>query len=404
MKIKCDVCSSELIMNMDCSGAVCSLCGVTYSIERLREMLAANKEDTEKNETPEPVIEEAEELPYIFFCAEQQDMDEKESGVGALLRVEYDIYTDGTMEIVYDYDEGENYCQNIIGKERFEKDLMFKLTEEEFETFTELLGNTDALEPDELEGGMKWSFEIYSENGDTVNKKEGSVDNSPELTELTSFLVSKHKWLKGVRDLYVFARASAETKYKRLYKYLEMDPAILEKISAATIIDEVLADITEREIPNLQEKLHRIDKGEDFSIIFSEDKKEEAVNVPIDDVTDGDRHIFTATLHNGSANFQDSDYWSYTEYEIYKDKRCAVRYKYNKSGLSEPVWKNINDSDYKELESAISEIDKAQPFRIPDCDFWKFHHYHNGSAISKITSDEGDPYAKKIIDILKRLR
>ena len=404
MKIKCDVCSSELIMNMDCSGAVCSLCGVSYSIERLREMLAANKEDAEKKETPEPEIEEAEELPYIFFCAEQQDMDEKESGVGALLRVEYDIYTDGTMEIVYDYDEGENYCQNIIGKERFEKDLMFKLTEEEFETFIELLGNTEAIEPDEFEGGMKWSFEIYSENGDTVNKKEGSVDNSPEFTKLISFLVSKHKWLKGVMDLYVFARASAESKYKRLYKYLEMDPAILEKISAATIIDEVLADITEREIPNLQEKLQGIDKGEDFSIIFSEDKKEEAVNVPIDNVTDGDRHIFTATLHNGAANFQDSDYWQSTEYAIYETKTCAIRNKYNKSGLSEPVWKVINDSDYKELESAISEIAKAQPSMMFDWTYWKFEHYDNGSVISKITSDEGDTYAKKVIDILKRLR
>ena len=149
-------------MNLDGKGAVCSLCGVSYSIERLKEMLLAGKEETEKIETPEP-IEEPEKLPYIFFCAEQQDMDEKEAGAGALLRVEYDIYTDGTMEIVYDYDEGENYCQNIIGKERFEKDLMFKLTEEELNSFLELLSDTEAIEPDAFEGGIKWSFEIYSE-------------------------------------------------------------------------------------------------------------------------------------------------------------------------------------------------------------------------------------------------
>lgn len=43
MKIMCDLCGSQLQMNADGQGAVCVNCGMTYTLDRLREKLNANK-------------------------------------------------------------------------------------------------------------------------------------------------------------------------------------------------------------------------------------------------------------------------------------------------------------------------------------------------------------------------
>lgn len=45
MKLKCDLCDGQLEMNPGGQGASCVNCGMTYSLERLREKLAQNKSD-----------------------------------------------------------------------------------------------------------------------------------------------------------------------------------------------------------------------------------------------------------------------------------------------------------------------------------------------------------------------
>ena len=57
MKITCDLCGGSLQINMGGQGATCLSCGLTYPMERLREMLNGNasvKPEPPKPEPPQP--------------------------------------------------------------------------------------------------------------------------------------------------------------------------------------------------------------------------------------------------------------------------------------------------------------------------------------------------------------
>lgn len=64
MKLTCDLCGSELQMTSGGQNAVCSNCGLTYSIERLREKLgiqsakSAESEGTERNRVTAQKVDE----------------------------------------------------------------------------------------------------------------------------------------------------------------------------------------------------------------------------------------------------------------------------------------------------------------------------------------------------------
>ena len=53
MKISCELCGGALQMNVGGQGATCAVCGLSYPMERLREMLAART--AVKTEAPKPV-------------------------------------------------------------------------------------------------------------------------------------------------------------------------------------------------------------------------------------------------------------------------------------------------------------------------------------------------------------
>jgi len=54
MKITCDLCGGALQINMGGQGATCTTCGLTYSMERLREMLTGNQSVKPEPPKPEP--------------------------------------------------------------------------------------------------------------------------------------------------------------------------------------------------------------------------------------------------------------------------------------------------------------------------------------------------------------
>ena len=55
MKLTCDLCGSALQMNLGGQGATCTSCGLTYSMERLREMLTGQTPVKPEPPKPEPV-------------------------------------------------------------------------------------------------------------------------------------------------------------------------------------------------------------------------------------------------------------------------------------------------------------------------------------------------------------
>ena len=68
MKLKCDLCDSALQMNLGGKSATCTGCGLTYSMDRLKEMLGSKtteipnppKAEAPKTEPPKPEPPKAE--------------------------------------------------------------------------------------------------------------------------------------------------------------------------------------------------------------------------------------------------------------------------------------------------------------------------------------------------------
>lgn len=59
MKLACDLCGGTLQMNRDGQGATCTNCGLTYPMERLREMLHRNAPAAAASAEPETVVSAA---------------------------------------------------------------------------------------------------------------------------------------------------------------------------------------------------------------------------------------------------------------------------------------------------------------------------------------------------------
>lgn len=62
MKLTCDICGGALEMNAGGQGAVCANCGLTYSMERLKEKLGV-----QSPAKPEPVEEPAKPRMYHLY-------------------------------------------------------------------------------------------------------------------------------------------------------------------------------------------------------------------------------------------------------------------------------------------------------------------------------------------------
>ncbi len=77
MKLTCDLCGGALQMNSDGQGATCTTCGLTYTIERLREMLKRNPSvqmDPPKPEPPKPVPPMPEPEKQIIYNAHDRSV------------------------------------------------------------------------------------------------------------------------------------------------------------------------------------------------------------------------------------------------------------------------------------------------------------------------------------------
>lgn len=57
MKLTCDLCDGSLQVNSGGKSASCVNCGLTYSMERLREKMTADSSAVEPETTPEPPID-----------------------------------------------------------------------------------------------------------------------------------------------------------------------------------------------------------------------------------------------------------------------------------------------------------------------------------------------------------
>lgn len=82
MKITCDLCGGALQINMGGQGATCLSCGLTYPMERLREMLTGNtavKPEPPKPEPPTPVPPKPDD-EFIYDVTDWEKVDPPKRG------------------------------------------------------------------------------------------------------------------------------------------------------------------------------------------------------------------------------------------------------------------------------------------------------------------------------------
>lgn len=82
MKITCDLCGGALQINSGGQGATCLSCGLTYPMERLREMLTGNtpvKPEPPKPEPPKPVPPKPDD-EFIYDVTDWQKVEKSDYG------------------------------------------------------------------------------------------------------------------------------------------------------------------------------------------------------------------------------------------------------------------------------------------------------------------------------------
>ena len=98
MAITCDVCNGELMIGAGGKTAKCTVCGISYSIERIREKV--NNVQTSGTEEK-----------YMIFRAINSNWGQSSWLEGTWKRTEYKVYSDGTIWSKADfcYDNPESF-------------------------------------------------------------------------------------------------------------------------------------------------------------------------------------------------------------------------------------------------------------------------------------------------------
>lgn len=247
MKIQCDLCKGTLEMEAGGKRAKCVNCGMSYSWERIQEMLAESQQaETEQTES-EQEDNQAEEIvdePVIYDAKwEEASTDDDEtilryiplevelhapSNVSFWEKIGWDLYNTGNCEFSVDfsddtlsklfpeeyalykqkYDAATKPSEQIeaIGILSAKTAFEVQLTEEQMavlKLLMDALVHCEAVEPEQL--SPTWEIRLNYPNHDVKHEIRGRIDeSSAELVQLKEFFLDLFREHIGKRYPWIF--------------------------------------------------------------------------------------------------------------------------------------------------------------------------------------------------------
>lgn len=236
MAITCDVCGGELLIGAGGKTAKCTVCGVSYSIERIREK-ARNTSQT-KNEK------------YLIFWAKNMNWGSISLSEGTWRNTEYKVYSDGSVWSKADFSAVNS--DSFWGK--LSQPVEEQMDQEMFRQFKQILNrefeNTKTVNACDGEG---WEMISYEQDGSEWHKISGHIYGVSVLERIAEILK------KGCekKDFGKKENVFQESKKDRIkdVDYEIVDFEIVEDESVSREEDFVFVRYMNEELQEVQERM-----------------------------------------------------------------------------------------------------------------------------------------------------
>jgi len=175
MAITCDVCDGELLIGVGGKTAKCTVCGVSYSIERIREKvkLGQSVSLTQNHDK------------YLLFCAKNMNWGSISRTEGTWRNTEYKVYSDGSVWSKADFssDDSDSFWGKLSQpvEEQMEPEL-FKELKQILNREFEKAQTSNACD------GEGWEMVSYEKDGSEWHKLSGYIYGVPILERIEQIL------------------------------------------------------------------------------------------------------------------------------------------------------------------------------------------------------------------------
>lgn len=210
MAITCDVCSGGLMIGAGGKTAKCTVCGVAYSIERIREKIRGGQIQGEER--------------HLIFNAKNMNWGQICRMEGNWLSTEYKVYSDGSIWSRADFccDNPDSFWGKLsqpveeqMDPERFRE--LKQILNREFEQAK----TTDACD------GDGWEMISYEKDGSEWHKISGYIYGVPVLERIEQLL--KKNGEKTSSEKYVLDQGCAKVSEAEYIDYEIVDFEIVEE-------------------------------------------------------------------------------------------------------------------------------------------------------------------------------